>query len=91
MNVAAFSERRFSTHQLAKLLEISSEVDCECPNHLARIVDGLVAFEVYCANCESRNPQDQELHALLHRETSKARAIMEQALETLIKVESIEL
>ncbi len=84
-------ERQFSVEQLARLLEITSEVDCECPNHLSRIVDGLLAFEEYSAGCESRNAEDQALHALLYRETAKARAIMEAALVELVRFEKIEL
>ncbi len=84
-------KRRFSTEQLAKLLEISPEIDCECPNHLSRIVDGLVAFEEYSADCESRDPEDQQLHAYLHQETAKARTIMETALAELVRFEKIEL
>lgn len=84
-------ERLFSVEQLARLLEITSEVDCECPNHLSRIVDGLLAFEEYSANCESRDAEDAALHAYLHKETAKARAIMETALVELVRFEKIEL
>lgn len=82
-------ERRFTTHQLAKLLEITSEVDCECPNHLSRLVESLVAFENYSSDCESRDDHDRELHAFLHRETAKARALMEVALQELVEAEGI--
>ena len=85
----SIAERRFSTEQLAHLLEISSGVDCECPNHLAGLVERLVAFEDYSAGCEDKNEADRELHALLHRETAKARAIMELALVELVRAEGL--
>lgn len=90
-NTEAAPARRYSPQQLAKLLEIVSQVECECPNHLSRIVVGLVAFEDYSADCENRNEQDRELHAFLYAETGRARAIMENALQRLLETEGIEI
>ena len=87
---AEASPRLFSVEQLAKLLELTSDVDCECPNHLAGIVSGLVAFEDYAAACEDSNEADRELHAHLYRETARAREIMEVALRHLVDFEKIE-
>jgi len=36
-------ERRYDDAQLARLVEVSSALDCECPNHLATIAASLVA------------------------------------------------
>lgn len=83
--------RHYSREQLAKLLEVSSKVECECPNHLAGIVAGLVAFEDYAANCENLNEADRELHAFLHAETAGARHIMEKALVHLVEIEGIQI
>lgn len=82
--------RRYTEEQLARLLEISSEVDCECPNHLAILVSRLVAFEDYSKDCENRNEEDAKVHAYLYRRTAAARAIMEEALEELARFEGIE-
>jgi hypothetical protein len=82
---------RYTPEQLGRLMEISSAVQCECPNHLAQIVTGLQAFESYSRQCENRNDQDREIHALLYRQTAAARAVMEEALAALVKHERIQL
>ncbi len=83
--------RRYSTQQLAQLLEINSAVECECPNHLAQIVGSLAAFEEYSARCESKNDADVEVHRALHLQTARARAVMEDALARLLEFENIRL
>ena len=84
-------KRHFTDTQLARLLEIASVVECECPNHLAKLVSSLVEFERYAADCESRNPADARMHAYLHRKTALAREIMEEALGELVRFERIEI
>ena len=91
LNSQTHPARRFTPQQLAKLLEVTSKVECECPNHLSGIVAGLVAFEDYSADCENRHEEDRELHAFLHTETGRARAIMENALQRLLETEGIEI
>jgi hypothetical protein len=80
---------RFTPHQLGKLAEITTSVDCECPNHLSDLVTSLQAFERYAQSCESRNKADAELHHRLYSATAHARHIMEMALEDLVKQEKI--
>lgn len=80
---------RFSSAQLARLMEIQSAVDCECPNHLSELVSSLSAFEAYARNCENRSPADAKIHADLALFTAQARAIMERALERIIEHEKI--
>ena len=81
--------RRFDDAQLARLLEISSAVDCECPNHLSSLISGLVAFEVYSRDCESRNEADADQHRRLAEGTAEARALMEDILVELCAHEGI--
>ncbi|HEX5750862.1 MAG TPA: hypothetical protein VFZ09_31850 [Archangium sp.] len=81
----------YSPEQLGVLLEISSAVQCECPNHLSQIVSSLQAFEEYSKHCENRNEADRQVHALLYRYTAAARAVMEEALTALVKHENIKL
>jgi len=83
--------RMFTDSDLGRLREVETALDCECPNHMAQILAGLVAFEAYSRDCESRDVRDAELHAHLHRETGLARAIMERALLHLCQEEGIEL
>lgn len=89
--IAVAPPMRFTPTQLGKLAEITSSVDCECPNHLSDLVTSLQAFERYSQSCQSRNKADAELHHRLFLATAQARHIMEQALEDLIKQEKIQL
>lgn len=82
---------RYSADQLGQLLEISSVVQCECPNHLSQIVSSLQAFEEYSKHCENRNEADKQVHSLLYKYTAAARAVMEEALAALVKHENISL
>lgn len=82
---------RYTPEQLGRLMEISSVVQCECPNHLAQLVSGLQAFEDYSKACENRDDKDREVHALLYRKTATAREVMEEALAALVKHERIQL
>ncbi len=81
--------RRFDDEQIARLREVRSAVDCECPNHLSGLIASLVAFERYSAACESRTPDDAALHALLHRGTAEARASMEDLLVRVCEQDGI--
>lgn len=81
--------RQFSQRQLANLMTVSSTIDCECPKHLAELVSDLSAFEVYSANCASKNEEDAALHRYLHRTTAEARALVEAALKRVADAEGI--
>jgi hypothetical protein len=81
----------YSPEKLGKLLEVSSAVQCECPNHLSQLVSSLQAFEEYSKHCENRNEADRQVHALLYKYTAAARAVMEEALTALVKHENIQL
>jgi hypothetical protein len=79
----------YTERQLGRLLEITSQVQCECPNQLASIVLTLQSYERYTSDCENRNAEDAEIHRMLYAETAKARAIMEAALTKLCAFEHI--
>lgn len=83
--------RRYSPDQLARLARISSTVECECPQHLAELLQSLSAFERYSRECEDRNPEDALLHAYLHRTTAQVRRTLEDALHEVVVSEQIEL
>jgi DNA-binding transcriptional MerR regulator len=82
--------RRFSSQQLTTLARASTQIDCECPHHLARLVSDLTAFEVYSANCANRDEEDAALHRYLHQTTAEARAQIEAALARVADVEGID-
>ena len=81
--------RRFDDEQLARLFEISTGIDCECPNHLASLVSALLAFESYSTACESRDEADAALHRHLAHGTGEARARLETLLFDLCEHEGI--
>ena len=81
--------RRFTQEQIAALARVSSTVECECPNHLAHLVGDLSAFEIYSARCANRDDEDAALHRYLHRTTARARAMIEEALERVVRAEGI--
>lgn len=82
-------ERLYSNDHLMKFAKVSTSVDCECPQHLAGLLQSLSAFEKYSRECEDRNPQDALLHTFLHRCTANVRRTMEEALQHLARVEGI--
>ncbi|MEM9480979.1 MAG: MerR family transcriptional regulator [Verrucomicrobiota bacterium] len=84
------TERRFSDQQLAKISQMHTAIECECPQHLSSVLTSLVAFEQYSAECVSRSPEDEALHRFLYEETARARQIMENALEHTLEAEGIE-
>lgn len=86
---SAVPSRRFTDVQLARLREVRSSVDCECPNHLSGIVKSLVAFEEYSERCLDEQPDDAEIHALLARGTGHARAVLEVLLKRLCEHDGI--
>jgi len=81
--------RRFDDDQLARLLEISTTIDCECPNHLSSLVSALVSFEQYSRDCESRDAEDAAQHRRLAEGTAEARSRMESLLADLCEHEGI--
>ena len=80
---------RFTRSQLATLAATSTSVECECPRHLADLVNSLGSFESYCQQCEDQNPADAELHARLRATTAQARWLMEDALHQVAEAENI--
>lgn len=81
--------RRFSSSQLVQLSQITTTLECECPHHMADLIEQLAAFEEYSARCEVTTRQDAALHGYLHQMTARARWLMEIALERLADVENI--
>jgi DNA-binding transcriptional MerR regulator len=83
--------RRFSDADLARLQEITSSVDCECPSNLSAIIKSLVAFERYSHHCKRDNPRDAELHTALERGTAHARDVMERLLQRVCEHDGIDI
>ena len=82
--------RRFNSQQLSTLASIATEIECECPSHLAQLVADLSAFEIYSSRCASRDDDDAALHQYLHRTTAQARSLVESALKKVIDAEGLD-
>lgn len=82
---------RYSTEQLGRLLEMRSSIQCECPNHVAEILQSLRGFEEYARGCANRDERDARVHRVLYESTARARALMEEAMALLIDHERIAL
>ena len=87
----AAKPRRFSAEQLAYIATLSSTIACECPNHLAELVNSLCAFEQYSSECANRNTKDAEMHAQLNHTTALAREMLEDCLTRLLDAEGIKI
>jgi DNA-binding transcriptional MerR regulator len=81
--------KRFTGQQLVQLSQVTTSLECECPHHMASVIEQLAAFEDYSARCEVTTKQDAALHGYLHQMTARARWLMEVALERLAEVEDI--
>jgi DNA-binding transcriptional MerR regulator len=81
--------RRYDLAFLGSLRELPTQVQCECPNHLADLLERLHAFEAYSLACESRNQDDARLHARLHAATSRCREVLEHVLGEVLDQEGI--
>lgn len=87
----AVPARRFDDATLTEFAGLSSDVACECPNHVAELLMQIASFERYSANCASRSPEDVELHTCLQRVAGAARVLFETALERVATAEGLQL
>ncbi len=83
-------ERFFSAGQLGWLKEARNGIECECPNHLASLIEALNAFEDYSAHCENRDEDDAVLHASLALGAAKARYRLENLLQSVIESDKLD-
>ena len=78
---APIPPRRWDDAALVDFASLSSTIACECPRHVAELLMQLAQFEVYSAECESRNASDAALHTYLRTVAATSRARFEAALE----------
>lgn len=83
--------RKYSDETLQRVANISSQVLCECPRHVAELISQLASFEQYSQECLSRSSEDAHLHAYLSSVSGSARALFEKALEMVAQHENIPL
>lgn len=80
---------RFSRVALEQLSNRKVNIQCECPNHLARLALALREFEVYSRGCAAQSRADAELHRDLANGTAVACALMEDLLARVCEYEGI--
>lgn len=80
---------RFDVESLTTFATASNKVGCECPRHLAEILLMVGSFERYSAQCASKNPEDALLHQELGHAAGKARSVLEEAMERLVRAEGL--
>ena len=80
---------RFSSEQLARIAAMSPSIQCECPNHIARLLMEIGAFEAYCAQCEDSDPKERALHEHLGRVSAQARGLFEEALVAVAEADGL--
>lgn len=83
--------RKYSDETLARVANISTNVLCECPRHVAELIAQLASFEQYSQDCLNNSLEDAHLHARLSAVSGSARALFEQALEMVAQHEGIAL
>ncbi len=88
---AVIAPRKYSDQTLARVAQISTQVLCECPHHVAELIAQLASFEQYSQECLNQSEQDAHLHAYLHSVAGTARALFENALERVAQHEGIDL
>lgn len=74
---------RLSPDALALAARSTSRVLCECPRHLAELIQLLGDFEDYSGQCATDSPTDRQLHDDLGAAARHARGEFEQALRRL--------
>lgn len=84
-------QRMFSNEALAHLSQIGNNVLCECPQHLAQILEQLTSFELYSLHCLSLSSKDEALHKSLHRVAFTCRALFEQSLLQVVQHEGLDM
>ncbi len=86
---ATIPPRKYDDATLARVAEISTNMLCECPRHVAEIIAQLVSFEQYSQECLNKTSEDAHLHAYLHSVSGSARALFEQALQMVAEHEGL--
>lgn len=88
---AALPARRWDDAQLAVIATLSSQVACECPRHIAELLQLLSSFESYSAECQSRHSADAQLHQYFNQTAGEARVAFETALLKMAALDGLKL
>ena len=81
--------RRYDDAFLKQLIRMPSQVQCECPNHIANLLSKLIAFERYSLACNGTSRNDAAMHAMMYSASGHCRELLEEVLRRLLVRESI--
>ena len=91
MTSAVIGGRKYSDATLSQVADISTNILCECPRHVAELISQLASFEEYSQECLNQSAEDAHLHAYLRAISGSARALFENALEKIAQHEGFDL
>ncbi len=83
--------KRFSTTELSRIARLNPRLQCECPNHIAKLLMDISAFEKYSRECASSSPADTALHAQLGDISASARRLFEDALIAVAAADGLQI
>ena len=81
---------RYSRPQLARIANLKSKLQCECPCHLSELITQLSAFERYSIECLIQDNNDAVVHQAMADAGAHARSTIEDALAFLLEREEID-
>ena len=81
--------RRFTDEDLVAISQSPTAIACECLRHVCEIVQQVAAFEIYSAECISRDGNDALQHLRLKQLAGTTRARFEQAIVDLAAHEGV--
>ena len=81
--------RRYADAFLQQLSLMPSQVQRECPDHLADLLTKLNAFKRYSLECENTNIKDSAMHAMMYSASGHCREFLEEVLRRLMAHEGI--
>ena len=81
----------FDATSLTQFAGLSSAVACECPSHLAELLQQVSSFEKYSSECANRSAAGARLHAYLQHVAGSVRVLFEKALEQVAVTEGLPL
>ena len=81
---------RFGNEELTRIAELEAGLECECPNHIARLLLELVAFERYSIECSAEG-EGQTVHQALAEMAGQGRELFEEALMMVARADGIQL
>jgi DNA-binding transcriptional MerR regulator len=81
----------FDPEQLSHIANMMPSLNCECPNHIAKLLIDINGFEKYCMQCVDDDPSQSSLHGQLADMTAHARSIFEDALRAVALADGLDL